>query len=158
MAIWVMVQLPSYVEAEKMNLSDKPLSQSTALTQPYWAAAREGQLVLQCCAACAVVRHYPRLLCDRCYASAVNWIPASGKGTVHSWTVAHHAFHPAFAADLPYTLVTVDLEEGVRALGRWQSGEQAGSQGVTLAIGTPVQGRFEVDGDRADLIFSALKS
>ena len=132
-----------------MNPSDKPLPQPNALSTPYWEAALDGRLVLQCCAACAKVRHYPRLLCDRCYSSEVNWIPASGKGTVHSWTVAHHAFHAAFAAELPYTLVTVDLEEGVRALGRWQGG--------ALAVGTVVQGRFEVDAGRADLVFTEGK-
>ena len=129
-----------------MNPIDKPLPLPNALSQPYWEAALDGRLVLQCCAACAKVRHYPRLLCDRCYSSEVNWIPATGRGTVHSWTVAHHAFHAAFAAELPYTLVTVDLEEGVRALGLWRGG--------VLTIGTVVQGRFAVACGRADLIFA----
>ncbi len=129
-----------------MNPIDKPLPLPNALSQPYWEAALNGRLVLQCCAACAKVRHYPRLLCDRCYSSEVNWIPARGRGTVHSWTVAHHAFHAAFAAELPYTLVTVDLEEGVRALGLWRGG--------VLTIGTVVQGRFAVACGRADLIFA----
>ena len=44
----------------------------------------------------------------------VAWLDASGNGRVHSWTVTHHAFHPGFKPDLPYTLVTVDLDEGVR--------------------------------------------
>ncbi len=129
-----------------MNPIDKPLPLPNALSQPYWEAALDGRLVLQCCAACTKVRHYPRLLCDRCYSSEVNWIPARGRGTVHSWTVAHHAFHAAFAAELPYTLVTVDLEEGVRALGLWRGG--------VLTIGTVVQGRFAVACGRADLIFA----
>lgn len=129
-----------------MNPIDKPLPLPNALSQPYWEAALNGRLVLQCCAACAKVRHYPRLLCDRCFSSEVNWIPATGRGTVHSWTVAHHAFHAAFAAELPYTLVTVDLEEGVRALGLWRGG--------VLTIGTVVQGRFAVACGRADLIFA----
>lgn len=129
-----------------MNPIDKPLPLPNALSQPYWEAALDGRLVLQCCAACTKVRHYPRLLCDRCFSSEVNWIPATGRGTVHSWTVAHHAFHAAFAAELPYTLVTVDLEEGVRALGLWRGG--------VLTIGTVVQGRFAVACGRADLIFA----
>jgi uncharacterized OB-fold protein len=55
---------------------------------------------------------------------------------VHSWTVAHHPFHPAFAGDLPYTLVIVDLDEGPRALGRYR-GE------APLALGLPVRVGFE---------------
>lgn len=42
------------------------------------------------------------------------WMDASGNERVHSWTVTHHAFHPELKSDLPYALVTVDLDEGVR--------------------------------------------
>lgn len=127
---------------------EKPVPQPSALSKPYWGAAADGRLVLQRCAACGKLRHYPRLLCDACYCDAADWVQASGRGKIHSWTVCHHAFHAAFAADLPYTLVTVDLEEGVRALGRWEGGE--------FAIGTPVQGRFIVGEGRAELVFTTV--
>jgi uncharacterized OB-fold protein len=85
-------------------------------------------------------------LCDACYSDAVEWIEASRRGTIHSWTVAHHAFHPAFKDELPYTLVTVDLEEGVRALGRWT--------GKPPVIGQPVTGAFVARPDGVDLVFA----
>lgn len=132
-----------------MNAPIKPSPQPNELSRPYWEAAADGRLVLQCCTACGKVRHYPRVLCDSCYSDAAHWKPASGRGTLHSWTVAHHAFHPAFAADLPYTLVTVDLEDGVRALGRWR-GDAA------LALGQAVQGRFEARAGGVDLVFVPL--
>ena len=100
-----------------MTAPARPSSRQSDLARPYWEAAAEGRLLLQCCAACGKVRHYPRLLCDSCYSDAVDWKEASGRGTIHSWTVAHHAFHPAFAAELPYALVTVDLDEGAA---RWR--------------------------------------
>lgn len=128
-----------------MTMPDKPLPHPSPLSQAYWDAAAGGRLVIQRCAACGKLRHYPRLLCDSCYSDAVDWVQASGRGKVHSWTVCHHAFHPGFAAELPYTLVTVDLEEGVRALGRWQ--------GDAFGIGTPVQGRFELSPGRSELVF-----
>ena len=128
-----------------MTTPEKPQPHPSELSRPYWDAAAEGRLVIQRCASCGKLRHYPRLLCDHCYSDAADWAPASGRGKVHSWTVCHHAFHPGFAAELPYTLVTVDLEEGVRALGRWQGGE--------FAIGTPVQGRFELSPGRSELVF-----
>ena len=102
-----------------MTATPKPTPQISELSRPYWEAAAHGRLVLQCCGACGKIRHYPRLLCDTCYSDIVVWKDSSRRGKVHSWTVAHHAFHPAFVADLPYTLVTVDLDEGVRALGHW---------------------------------------
>ena len=129
-----------------MTIAPKPLQQASALSGPYWEAAAQGRLVLQCCSACGKLRHYPRLLCGRCYSDAATWTQASGHGTIHSWTVSHHAFHPSFVAELPYALVTVDLEEGVRALGRWRGD-------VPFSIGLPVQGTFEAREGGIDLVF-----
>jgi uncharacterized OB-fold protein len=129
----------------------KPASQTSEVAQPYWDAAARGELVLQHCAHCDAVRHYPRLLCSVCYSEASVFKPSTGGGKVHSWTVAHHAFHPAFAAELPYTLVTVDLHEGVRALGRWHGD-------CLPVIDAPVSGRFEVREGGVDLIFTATCS
>ena len=95
------------------------------------------------------IHHDPRLLCDSCYCDAAEWEEASGCGKIHSWTVCHHAFHPGFAGDLPYTLVTVDMEEGVRALGRWT--------GRAFKIGTPVQGRFVLSPGRSELVFDPAR-
>ncbi len=130
-----------------LNPPVKPSPQITELSRPYWDAAAQGRLVLQQCGACGTVRHYPRLLCSVCHSDAVTWVPASGRGRVHSWTVAHHAFHPAFAAELPYTLVTVDLEEGVRALGRWNSD-------AAPAIGLGTVGGFVPREGGVDLVFT----
>ena len=127
-------------------IPDRPPQTPTDLSRTYWEGAAAGRLMIQRCGACGKLRHYPRLLCDICYSEAVKWQEASGRGTVHSWTVSHHAFHPSFAAELPYTLVTVDLEEGPRALGRWQ--------GATPVIGQPVSGRFEVRAGGVDLMFA----
>lgn len=93
---------------------ERPLAPPNPDTAPYWDGLRAGRLLLQRCAACGTIRHYPRPLCAACHSFDVDWVPASGAGEVHSWTVIHHAFHPAFKQQVPYTLVTVDLAEGVR--------------------------------------------
>ena len=124
----------------------RPVPPPSALSAPYWEGAAAGRLLVQRCCDCGKLRHYPRLLCSSCYSTAVEWVEASGRGAIHSWTVAHHAYHPSFAAELPYTLVTVDLEEGVRALGRWR--------GATPSIGQKVSGRFEARADGVDLVFT----
>lgn len=116
----------------------KPVPHPTTESQPYWDGAADGRLRLQRCGSCGKFRHYPQLVCDRCYSLKVEWVEASGRGTVHSWTVAQHAFHPAFKTDLPYTLVIVDLEEGPRAMGRLDPSFQA-----QLRIGLPVRVSFE---------------
>ena len=124
----------------------KPPPHPNDVSAPYWAAAAQGRLIVQSCGACGTLRHYPRLLCNRCYSAEVVWKQASGRGAVHSWVVAHHVFHQGFANDVPYTLVTVDLEEGVRAVGRW-----LGSR--PLALGLPVQASFKLRDETADLTF-----
>jgi uncharacterized OB-fold protein len=83
-------------------------------SQPYWDALKSHRLDLQTCADCGTVRHYPRPVCAACHSMAVTWTTASGHGTVHSWTISHQAFHPAFKDCLPLILVTVELDEGVR--------------------------------------------
>ena len=133
-----------------MTAMPKPTPQISELSRPYWDAAAQGRLVLQCCSACGKIRHYPRLLCDACYSDTVVWKNSSMRGKVHSWTVAQHAFLPAFAADLPYTLVTVDLDEGVRALGHWCCN-------VTPVIGQAVQCSFDFSNTHGgNLVFKPL--
>jgi hypothetical protein len=121
--------------------TEKPAPHPSDLTRPYWGGTAQGRLLLQHCAACGKPRHYPRWICDACHAFEAVWKEASGRGSVHSWTVAHHAFHPAFVGELPYTLVVVDLEEGVRALGRY-----AEPSGAGLRLGMPVRVTFEPGG------------
>jgi len=42
------------------------------------------------------------------------WIKANGKGKIYTWIVTYHVVHPGFAAEAPYVVAIVELEEGVR--------------------------------------------
>ena len=116
----------------------KPIPDITADTKPYWDGLKAGRLMLQSCADCGRVRHYPRPVCDACWSMRVAWVAASGRATVHSWTVTHHPFHPGFKPDLPYALATVDLEEGVRL-----NAQIRGIDPASLRIGLAVRVGFE---------------
>lgn len=116
----------------------KPTPEATADTAPFWQGLNEGKLLLQCCSECGKVRHYPRPVCPECYSMEYHWKEARGTGTIHSWTVSHHAFHPGFKPELPYTLVTVDLDEGVR-----MQAQLHGADASVLKIGLPVKVAFE---------------
>lgn len=108
------------------------------VSQPFWDALHEHRLVLQKCGQCGAIRHYPRPVCDQCYSMEVEWADASGKGTVHSWTVSHHAFHISFKRDLPITLALIDLDEGVRL-----NCQLKGVDPEDIRIGLPVRVGFE---------------
>jgi uncharacterized OB-fold protein len=119
----------------------KPVPQPTEDSRPYWEGLARGELLVQRCRDCGKLRHYPRPVCDGCWSMAHEWVALSGRGAVHSWTVCHHPFHIGFKAQSPYVLVTVELEEGVRALGQWR-GEAA-----ALRLGLPVRAGFEREGE-----------
>ena len=116
--------------------------QPTPETQPYWDGLNAHRLRLQHCADCGKVRHYPRPVCDACLSMRTGWIDSTGRGRVHSWTITHHAFHPGFRPDLPYTLVTVDLDEGVR-----MNAQLRGLDPAALRVGLPVRVDFEPAAD-----------
>lgn len=56
----------------------------------------------------------------------------SGGGTVFSWVRYHRSYIPEFEDLLPYSVLLVELEEGVRIFGRYLSAESP-------AIGDRVQ-------------------
>ena len=111
---------------------------------PYWAAAKEGRLVLQRCAACRAFRFVPRLMCPQCGSDAAVWSDASGAGSVHSFTVVHRAPSAAFRGRVPYVIALIDLEEGPRMMANI-----VGDDARDVAIGDKVQVCFELRGEAA---------
>lgn len=75
-------------------------------TAQYWKAANEGTLLLKRCRACSRVHFYPRAVCPRCLSSDTEWVEASGKGTIYSYSVMRRV-------PVPYAIAYVTLEEGV---------------------------------------------
>lgn len=111
-----------------------PEPRITPWSQPYWDGLAAGRFIIQRCGHCATPRHYPQPLCRHCLSAAVDWVEVSGTAQVHSWTVVHHAYHPAFRTDVPFTLVTADLPEGVRVLARLVNPEER-----ALHVGLPLR-------------------
>ena len=88
--------------------------QQSELAAPFWEAAARHELVVQRCAGCGRLQWYPRWSCTTCGATALGWAPVTGRGRIHSFTVARVATHPAFAGSEPLVIALVDLEEGPR--------------------------------------------
>ena len=84
---------------------------------PFWEAASRHLLVVQRCASCGAFRHPPRPMCPACNSFSHEWVPVSGRGRVWSWVIAHPPVLPAFADRVPYNVVVVELDEGVRMVG-----------------------------------------
>lgn len=97
-----------------MSQVPRPKVESTEISQPFWDACQRGELVVQRCTACQALRHYPQLMCPECHCADFDWAKLAGQGVIYSYTVAHRAFHPAWADHVPYVLATIELDEGVR--------------------------------------------
>jgi hypothetical protein len=110
----------------------------TRESQPYWDGMREGKLMLQHCAACGKVRHYPRPVCPHCFSMESEFKAAPLTGTLHTWTVCRHPFNFFFKAQAPYIVALVDMEGGVRI-----NAPLRGVEASQLKIGQPVKLQFE---------------
>ncbi|MGI9084912.1 MAG: OB-fold domain-containing protein [Aeromicrobium sp.] len=110
-------------------------------TSFFWEGTAKGELRIQKCNACGVLRHPPGPVCPSCHAMDRGYVVAAGRGRVHSFLV-HHA--PAVPGkQLPLTLALVELDEGVRMVG-----EISGPGESTVAIGDPVEVWFDrIDDD-----------
>jgi uncharacterized OB-fold protein len=77
----------------------------TVETQPFWNAAREGRFVVPVCAACGKAHWYPRAVCPFCDSEKIDWRPASGRGTIYTFSVMRRVKEP-------YVIAHVTLAEG----------------------------------------------
>jgi len=91
----------------------------------FWQGLREHKLLLQQCTACNRFRFPPMPACPYCASPKSVERRSKGEGKVYSWIVVHRAFDPAFAADVPYILASIDLEEGGRIVGRLEGTDKA---------------------------------
>ena len=73
-------------------------------SEPYFAAAREGRLVVKHCTDCGAAHHYPRSLCPYCHSDRLEWRRFEGTGTIYTFTVTRKV-GPA-----PYALAYVTLD------------------------------------------------
>jgi uncharacterized OB-fold protein len=89
-----------------------PLPDPTCeLTNTFWERAAQRQLAIPRCDRCGAYVWYPEPECPACAGELLTWVPMSGRGTLYSWVVVHHAFLPEFADKVPFVPALVALEE-----------------------------------------------
>jgi uncharacterized OB-fold protein len=121
-----------------MSSATRPLPEITPAMAPFWDAARHRQLVVQRCGGCGTLRFPARDLCSHCLSREADWASVSGRGTIFSFAVMHQVYHPGFADEVPYAVVVVELEEGVRLLSNLVETPVG-----AIRIGMPVEVVFE---------------
>ena len=88
---------------------------------PYWSGLRERKVLIQRCEHCERLRHPAMSRCPYCSREGSTCDQLSGRGSVYSWIVVRKAFGPEFVDEVPYTVATIDLDEGVRVVGRLEA-------------------------------------
>jgi uncharacterized OB-fold protein len=83
----------------------------------FWEGAHRGELRIQRCTTCGKHQHYARSLCSHCGADTLEWVTATGEGTVYSFTVVRQQGVPPFNERVPFVVACVDLvEDGARMI------------------------------------------
>lgn len=86
---------------------------STATTDAFWDATRDGRYLVQWCTACEVPIFYPRDVCPQCLsAESLTWRESSGAGTVYASSVQHRPANPTMADRVPYVVALVEVDAG----------------------------------------------
>jgi uncharacterized OB-fold protein len=116
----------------------KPLPEITAESKPFWDACARHEFLVQRCAACGHVQHYPRGVCTNCWSDQLQWKPSLGRGRVYTFTVTHRTQARGFRDELPYVLAWIELDEGVQVMSNI-----VGVDTAKVAIGMPVKVTFE---------------
>ena len=101
----------------------------------------KGEFRIQRCTDCNQYNFYPRVLCPHCGSPAMEWVPASGQGTVYSSTAIRKR-------DGSHNVALVNLAEGPRMMTRID-----GVDPTEVIIDSPVQARIVTEEDETFVTF-----
>lgn len=99
-----------------MNEYNKTLPVIGKENAPFWEATKKEELRMQKCDNCGHIRYPIGPVCTKCLNEKFTWGKLSGKGTIFNKIVIHQVYNKAFADDVPYNVVIVQLEEGPKML------------------------------------------
>ena len=122
-------------------VSQRPLPAIEPWSAPFWDGTRQRRVMLQRCADCRELQFPPEPTCGHCGHPELDWIQASGRARLFSWTVCHPPLLPYFSERAPWVVAAVELEEGVRMVSRVIGIEPEG-----YTIGMPLVAEFEEAG------------
>ncbi|GLY47446.1 DNA-binding protein [Lentzea sp. NBRC 102530] len=100
-------------------------------TQYFWDGCNQGELRIQRCGGCGLLRHPPGPMCPECGATKPTYLVSEGYGVIYSYVVHHHPQVPG--KQTPFVIALVELDEGVRMLGEFD-GEPGVGQRVEVVF------------------------
>jgi uncharacterized protein len=94
----------------------KPLPEADKWSAPFFQACNEGKLVAQKCNATGKFFFPPAPVSPYTRDANWAWTEISPKGRIGSYVVMHQKYFAGFADEVPYPVIEVELEGGVRLL------------------------------------------
>lgn len=125
----------------------KPVPQVDEASQPYFDAAKRGELAIRRCAECGEYSEPAAFSCYKCASLDLEWAIAKGTGKLHTFGLMHQMYHPAWADEMPYNIAVVELSEGPRI-----TTNIVGCGNDELKIGMPVEATFDPVSDEVSLV------
>lgn len=116
----------------------RPIPVPDERSAEFFKAAKQGRLLIKRCPRCGRSLAPQREICDGCSNEALEWTPASGKGSIYSFVVMHQVLHPAFRDEVPYNVIVVELDEGPRL-----TSNLVGTPNSDIRVGDRVEAVFE---------------
>jgi uncharacterized OB-fold protein len=96
---------------------NKPLPDFRPETKPYWEGCKNHELVLPRSKETGKFFFYPRAMSPGDDMSEdIEWVKASGKATVWTYSIHHMGPSKAYKGDPPYVVALVEMEEGVKMM------------------------------------------
>lgn len=92
-----------------------PVPVPTPETQPFWEAAKRGELLIQRCSVDGTAFAYWRrdAFCPVCRTGKVETVPSAGRGFVYSFVINQREM-PGILPPAPSVIAIVELDEGPR--------------------------------------------
>ena len=131
---------------QSVETTRKPVPEPDDVSQPFFEGARHGVLMIQRCTGCGAFLAPGSRVCTECLDESLEWVEASGRGTLFTYAIMHQRYHPAFYDEVPYNIVVVELDEGPRL-----NTNIIGVNNDALRVGMPLRVTFEALSDEVSI-------
>lgn len=112
------------------------LPEPSKISKPFWDSCKAQAMQIQRCGDCGNYAYYPVYVCPECSSRKLEWTRVSGRGSVHTFTVAERSMFEEVEG--PVVVALIELEEGAMMTSNIKTSDPYG-----VRIGMPVRLSYE---------------
>lgn len=114
------------------------------ISKPFWDSCKAEAMQIQKCQDCGVFVFYPVYICPECASRKLAWTQVSGRGNIHTYTVAEKSLFEGVPG--PAIVALIELEEGAMLTSNIVNADPA-----IVRIGMPVKIAYQPVSDEITL-------